>query len=74
MQDYFFRISQSLEKWCYEIGRMKIGRMKIGRMNIPRITIREKTPRIVNKSENSKKWKISRMKDSQKYKNRKYWF
>ncbi len=48
-----------------KIGRMKIGRIKIGRMEIARITNkREKTPRIVNKSGNSQKWKIPRMKDS----------
>jgi hypothetical protein len=47
------------------VSAMKIGRMKIGRMEIARITNkREKTPRIVNKSGNSQKWKISRMKDS----------
>ncbi len=43
-----------------KIPRMKIPRMKIPRMKIHRITKKEKTPRIVNKSDYSQKWKIPR--------------
>ena len=52
----------------------KLAEWKLAEWRFPELLIREKTPRIVNKSENSQKWKIPRMKDSQKHKNRKYCF